>query len=124
MKVAFHDIPLLEMELRVVICDSVIAARNSSRFSKLFRSKWERKSDVKGMCSTDCFKGLYLFFSRKHLDHSLIAHEVFHAVQFICEKHGVRVSSDGGEEAPALFCEYLTELVYGDLKKWKISIRS
>lgn len=60
---------------------------------------------------------------RQHLNHEIIAHEIFHATHRILEYVTSEAKFRRNEDEPyAYLCGYLTREVYRQLKKWKLKV--
>jgi hypothetical protein len=79
-------------------------------------------SQYTGLCSWDNRGKFFLFFTIKCLDHSLIAHEVFHLTHRILEYCEASYHPQHSE-AHAHLCGWLTNVVYQDLARWGVGIK-
>jgi hypothetical protein len=112
-----HFIPIYEVWVEVVVTHDVAVAQ-----------KYPQRVKRLGEFNTDkaCGQVLHngcefcLMVDRKCMSRNLIAHEVFHLTTRILERAGVLIDPDN-HEAAAYLCGYLTDLVYLDLRKWKVS---
>lgn len=114
-----HPIPIYEMELEVVVTNSI----------PLSLKKREEKFHQENLKDTWiglwCFYGSLggLLFKREELNHNLIAHEVIHAVHAIMEINGVRFGPRCCHETPAMLCGFISDLVYKDINSWRVKIK-
>lgn len=115
-----HLIPIYECLLEVVASGSLVKSRNTPRRIKMLGGRYDDADECQGFLSHNGWK-MGLFLDRNKINHNLIAHEVFHATHRIMEHCSVVIGKKH-HEAPALLNGYLAELVYQDLKRWKIKV--
>src|SRR5690606_31309315 len=62
-----------------------------------------------------------IFIDRQYVNHRTISHELFHATHRILDNLPHEFSPNGHEPF-AYLNGYLAELVYGDLRRWRIPV--
>lgn len=116
----WHGIGVYDSLFEVVLCHDIDKARHTKKRVKLLGDTDDCKGCA-GMC--DYYKNKFIvFFDRGWLSPALIAHEVFHATHRMLEWAGVGLGKQHAE-AHAHLCGHLTQLVYDDLKSWKVRIK-
>lgn len=117
-----HYIPVWDAFVEVVATLNIQKSLN--------KDKRLKRLDVERDCVDEGTIGL-LVYNRAHLSlflciddmsHDLIAHEVFHCTHRIMEHRSVDIAPKH-HEAPAMLNGHISQLVYNDLKKWKIKIK-
>jgi hypothetical protein len=98
----------------------MIAAQKNKERSK--RLGGGAVNDYAGLTWYGSGKDMAVLFNIEDLSHNLIAHEIFHATHrifdFISHKFHIK-----GTEPFAYLNGHITDLVYKDIKKWKIEIK-
>lgn len=117
---ARYSIEAYDFDFELVVAKNVRRSRNKPSRVKEWREFVD--DDFIGLWTYSGRRGI-LFLERKYVSHSLIAHEVRHAVDYILHKNQIRVDWTECRETPALVTEYITSLVYRNLKKWKIRVK-
>jgi hypothetical protein len=114
---AFHHIPIYDCRVWFILTSDMAATRG--RYDHLFG-----EYDASGSMGLVSVVGgrVAIFIEDKCLSHHLIAHEVFHAIHRVMEFVGNQISPTSQEPYAAL-CEYLTKLVYADLKRWGVRVK-
>lgn len=114
-----HYIDIYEHWFELVVCDDISAARNSKRRTKILDPYEVR--NAQGL-STLKDRSLFIFLRNDSIEHNLIAHEITHIIHYLFANVGQKIDPMNNEEL-AYLAGYLTNLVYSDLKKWKIRVK-
>lgn len=116
--IAFHRIPIYDLRFWVGVSDDSKALR--AKFDWAF-GKRDDANEFSGTCEYHRSKFAALF-DAYDLSHELIAHEVFHITHRMIEYCGGNFSPNNHEPF-AYLNGHLTQLVYGDIAKFKWPIR-
>ncbi len=118
-KMAIRRIPIYSVFFMLNVSHDLVAARND--YIKYFGPV---SIDVTGCGALSSSSGhnfgVFLQIGDQ-ITHGNIAHEVMHTTNHIMEWVGHDISS-GNHEPHCYLCGYLTEMVYKQLKEWKIKI--
>jgi len=119
---ARHHIPIYDFKFWVVVTSDMEKSR--AGFNRILgRDAGDCEvGHCVGLTSRGEGRVLAMFLDADYLDHGLIAHEVFHATHSIME-FLESVYADATQEPYSALCEYLTKLVYKDLRKWGLGRR-
>jgi hypothetical protein len=98
----------------------IAAQQNAQRVKRLGKGAIQ---DYSGLTWYGTRKDMALLFGTEDISHNLIAHEIFHATHVILDFVGNKFSIEHTEPF-AYLSGYITDLVYKDIKKWKIKIKS
>jgi hypothetical protein len=95
--------------------------KSISKYSHLFGDDIPEDVCAGGMCvSSD--GAFALFFDIEYLNHGVIAHEIFHACHDILRFTGEEYHEEN-QEPYAYLCQWITDWVYKNIKKAKISLQ-
>lgn len=111
-------IPIYGYSIEIVATESVEKSYNKP--SRLKRLQGTFSGDVWGLHAY-CGSKSTLFFSIEGLTHNTIAHECFHATNWVSSYFGI--NKDKSDEAVAWLNGYIAELIYSCLKSWKLRIK-
>jgi hypothetical protein len=117
-----HRITLYEFTVWVVLTNDMQRSREG-----LNRTLGKPPGDCEvshcvGLTSRGRGRAVAIFLLDSYLGHGLIAHELFHATHSIMEFLESQYIPETHEPYSAL-CEYLTKLVYADLKRWGARVK-
>lgn len=119
--VAAHYIPIYDFTVKIIVCDDI--SKTYRGMNKWFGAEYDDDQTVFQGLFAWCNRKGGLFLTRKHLSHSLIAHEIRHAVDRIMGQCDVQFGPNKCMETSAILQEYLAGIVYKQLKKWKVRIK-
>ncbi len=108
-------------------CNVWLVVTDSVGLSRAKRERLLGKSDgldYSGLMSYDSKGKFFIFLRMDAVSHDIIAHEVFHATVRMLEHCCHAVHFDRDHEPHAYLCGFLTKLVYRDLKRWGVKIKT
>ncbi len=114
-----YYIDIYEHNFELVVCDEIGPSRNSKKRKKILDHYDVR--NAQGL-STLKDRNLFIFLRSDSIEHNLIAHEVAHVVHYLFANIGQKIDPMNNEEF-AYMAGYLTNLIYKQLKKWKIRVK-
>ncbi len=114
-----HYVEIYEHNFELVVCDDISSSRNNRRRLKILDPY--QVNNAQGLSSMK-ERNNWIFLRRDSITHNLIAHEVAHTAHFMIANIGQKVDPFNNEEF-AYLCGYLTNIIYKDLKRWKIRVK-
>jgi len=119
-KSRYHQIPIYDVGLTVVVTESIVKTLSSGELKKTF-DEYDGIGDPSGLF---CYNHsqFCIMLDRKFLSHDVICHEIFHATIRIATWNSVKVGKNH-HEAAAYLNGYISKLVFDDLKRWKLKVK-
>ena len=109
-------VPIYNASVRVIVTDYIPSAR--AEYDRIYGES--PRDDYVALCAWSSNGECALFFERKRLRKSIVAHEIFHLTHRILEWSNGCQFGESNHEQGAKLCEYLTEKVDDILKNIKL----